>query len=609
MEGNASTEKEFSWGKGHANQQSSFKEKLVGELPGAYRRAFDLLDQMEVAPETELDTSGLRKGLAAVKITDELKQKIRAPWARALIVKLYGRTVGFNFLQQKISALWKPKGRLDIVDLSKDFYLVKFSAMEDYDLVLDKGPRFIGEHFLSIRPWVPNFRPCSADVSSIAVWVRLNDLPIEYYQVEALKEIGSTIGKIDVEKPLITALLIGNFEQPVNYEGIHKLCFSCGRIGHRKEDCPLIIRPVQTPAREEEDGVDKAQGSPREKHDAELAETSADEDNTYEPWMVVTRKRNGYKPNRYNSTSSTSRYLEEGQNPTGANLPKNDTSKERVHDSNRKNGMAQSSNGPQWVKADDKRKSNFLYPNQSEASPSFVGFNIVGLKASSFIPKSLGPKQIPKGKKVLAKGRAASIISKIFVASEHHNSAPLTPNNHCSSLTFMGAEMGSQSEGFYHGSGSNGESGSTDSKEAAMEAIQFSAHRSPMRRPTVIGRDGEFGFVDVHRSCETSETDSLGTSSKVQIEGGDGEISLLGNSVLNPTDSMGIQPEPMEDVEGEKGDRGSGLCPINALVLNGALCDGSSTLPANSDAGEGQLKEVMEEDCMEFDGRGDITSA
>lgn len=334
--------KSFRGGKGHANQQSSFKEKLVGELRGAYRRAFDLLDQMEVAPETELDTLGLRKGLAAVRITDELKQKIRALWAKALIVKLYGRTVGFNFLQQKISALWKPKGRLDIVDLSKDFYLVKFLVMEDYDLVLDKGPWFIGEHFLSIRPWVPNFRPCSADVSSIVVWVTLNDLPIEYYQVEALKEIGSTIGKvlridthtaleargrytricvqIDVEKLLITALLIGNFEQPVNYKGIHKLCFSCGRIGHRKEDCPHIIRPVQTSAREEEDGVDKAQGSPREKHDAKSAETSADEDNTYGPWMVVTRKRNGYKPNRYNSTSSTSRYLEEGQNPTNANF-------------------------------------------------------------------------------------------------------------------------------------------------------------------------------------------------------------------------------------------------------------------------------------------------
>ena len=275
--------------------------------------------------------------------------------------------MGFNFLQQKVSALWKPKGRLDCMDLSKDFFLVKFSAMEDYDLVLDEGPWFIGEHFLSIRPWVPNFRPCSTDVSSIAIWVRLNDLPIEYFQMEALKEIGSTIRKvlridthtaleargryaricvqIDVEKPPINALLIENFKQPINYEGIHKLCFSCGRIGHRKEDCPHIIRPVQPPTREEEEGVDKVQGSPRERHDAESTETSTNEDNTYGPWMVVTRKRNGYKPNRYNSTSGMSHYLEEGQNPTGATFQENDTSKERVHDSNRKNAMVHTSIG------------------------------------------------------------------------------------------------------------------------------------------------------------------------------------------------------------------------------------------------------------------------
>lgn len=189
--------------------------------------------------------------------------------------------------------------------------------MEDYDLVLDKGPWFIGEHFLSIRPRIPNFRSCSADVSSIAVWVRLTELPIEYYQVEALKEIGSTIGKvlridthtaleargryaqicvqINVEKPLIFVLLIGNFEQPIIYKGIHKLCFSYGRIGHWKEVYPHTIRPVQPPVKEEEEGVEKDQGSPHERHVAEWAKdnqpgASTNEDNIYGPWMIVTRK-------------------------------------------------------------------------------------------------------------------------------------------------------------------------------------------------------------------------------------------------------------------------------------------------------------------------------
>lgn len=55
---------------------------------------------------------------------------------------------------------------------------------------------------------------------------------------------------MDVNKPLITSILIGEFEQSVSYEGIQKLCFDCGRIGHRKESCPYSIRASAPPLRE-----------------------------------------------------------------------------------------------------------------------------------------------------------------------------------------------------------------------------------------------------------------------------------------------------------------------------------------------------------------------
>lgn len=59
---------------------------------------------------------------------------------KALVVKVYGRTVGFNFLNAKILALWKPLGRIDCVDLGKDFFLIQFSLKEYHSLVLRKGP-------------------------------------------------------------------------------------------------------------------------------------------------------------------------------------------------------------------------------------------------------------------------------------------------------------------------------------------------------------------------------------------------------------------------------------------------------------------------------------
>ena len=84
-------------------------------------------------------------------------------------MKVYSRAVGLNFLQAKLLAMWKPVRRLDVVDLEHGFFLTRLSLREDFENALKKVPWFIGDHFLSVRPWEPDFKPDSANVSSIAV--------------------------------------------------------------------------------------------------------------------------------------------------------------------------------------------------------------------------------------------------------------------------------------------------------------------------------------------------------------------------------------------------------------------------------------------------------
>ena len=225
---------------GFWSKPTSFKDKLVSEIPGAFTQAFNFGNLMEDDANSDEEVEGLREGLVAVKFSKELKQRIRSPWYKALIVKVYGQPVRLNFLQSRLLSLWKPVGRLDCVDLSHGFFLTRFSLREDYEATLKRGPWFIGEHFLSIRPWEPGFLPATTNVSSVAVWIRLNELPIEYYHAEALLQIGKAIGnvlrvdtrtasefrgrfarlcvQVDVEKPLVTAILIGKREQSVCYE-------------------------------------------------------------------------------------------------------------------------------------------------------------------------------------------------------------------------------------------------------------------------------------------------------------------------------------------------------------------------------------------------------
>ena len=313
------------WG----TDRKTFKEKLEGAIPGAYAEAFDFSDLLDKEAESDDEVEELREGLAAVKLTRETKLRIRKPWSNALIIKLYGRAVGFNFLQSKINLLWKPSGRIDCVDLGKEFYTVRFSVKGDMDAVLKNGPWFIGGHFLSIRPWEPFFKPDCASVSAIAVWIRLHQLPLELYEPEVLKQIGGSIGKVlridtqtameargqyarlcilvDINKPLIDTVLIGRFEQPVSYEGLQKLCFSCGRVGHVKEGCHYTIKRTEKPAKGGPVDAEAESGSaqpanPCEVHDSASTELGSGttngreagtDDGRYGPWTLVTRKKPG----------------------------------------------------------------------------------------------------------------------------------------------------------------------------------------------------------------------------------------------------------------------------------------------------------------------------
>ncbi|XP_075642713.1 uncharacterized protein LOC142614035 [Castanea sativa] len=240
--------------------QSNKKVKDIhhAEFNGAYATAFDLTDQMEEDMEAEEENEDNRDfvgpGRVAVKLSRETKKRIRGAWSNAIIIKLVGRTVGFNYLQSKLLQLWRPTSKMDCVDLTCGFFLVRFYSNEDLDNVIQKGPWFIGDHFLSLRPWEPFFKPSMANISLVVVWVRLNELPIKLYETEVLKQIGNSIGRvlriysqtamkargkyarlciqIHLNKTLINSILIDRFEQGVTYEGIQRLCFSCGRVRH-----------------------------------------------------------------------------------------------------------------------------------------------------------------------------------------------------------------------------------------------------------------------------------------------------------------------------------------------------------------------------------------
>ena len=56
------------------------------------------MDSMDDDAESDDEVADLWEGLTVVKLSRETKLRIQGPWSQTLIIKLYGRSVGFNFL-------------------------------------------------------------------------------------------------------------------------------------------------------------------------------------------------------------------------------------------------------------------------------------------------------------------------------------------------------------------------------------------------------------------------------------------------------------------------------------------------------------------------------
>ena len=116
------------------------------------------------------------------------------------------------------------------------------------------------DHYLTVRTWHPNFDPLVASIDKVAVWIRLPDLSMEYYDTDVLWKIGDRIGKtlkvdrattigirgnfarmcveVDLIKPLLAKFKLRRRIRRIMYEGLHLVCFKCGQYGHKQERCP-----------------------------------------------------------------------------------------------------------------------------------------------------------------------------------------------------------------------------------------------------------------------------------------------------------------------------------------------------------------------------------
>ncbi|KAL4278661.1 hypothetical protein GQ457_03G021150 [Hibiscus cannabinus] len=192
-----------------------------------------------------------------IHFSDRVHDRVDWSMRHTIIVWLLGRAIGYKVLLDRIYGLWHPRGELQLIDLENNYYLVRFEDERDY---------------ADFNRGVARFRRMRSILRVIKV----------DYNTKA-GERGKFVRlaiSVDLNKPLRSCIGIDNFVQKIEYEGLHRICYSCGIYGHDAESCGKSSPPKEDP-RPDMPGQEL-------NHSIEGSNTSI-----YGPWMIATTRRRG----------------------------------------------------------------------------------------------------------------------------------------------------------------------------------------------------------------------------------------------------------------------------------------------------------------------------
>ncbi|PPD81486.1 hypothetical protein GOBAR_DD21604 [Gossypium barbadense] len=192
-----------------------------------------------------------------------------------------------------------------MMDIENGYFLVKFQNKLDCERALAEGPWIIFGQYLTVQPWTIAFDPTQAYPSVVMAWIRFPGLPGYLYNHKIITEIGEMVGKVvkldmntdcrtrgrfarlavyvDLEKPLISHILINGRKQNVEYESLSTICFHCGRYGHVENSCPFKKSEITS----------EKENSPSEMSSEIQNTAKVDAEKSYGnfgPWMIVEKK-------------------------------------------------------------------------------------------------------------------------------------------------------------------------------------------------------------------------------------------------------------------------------------------------------------------------------
>lgn len=237
---------------------------------------------------------------AVVNLPGEALQAADPKWKEFLVGYFIGRKLPFQLIEQTLKNMWGTK-LVDMLADDQGFYYFHIPDPVFRRKILEERSITVARMPLILQQWKPLMELKKAKQTSVPVWIRLKNLPLDLWSAPAISAIASSIGnplhvdqrtentrmisfarvcvEIQVNRPRISTVEVNvdGVIRPiaVDYEWRPLECSKCGVFGHKCDAAPSPVRPLPAPMAD----------------DRPLNQPSEDSEAPEQGWKQVTRKK------------------------------------------------------------------------------------------------------------------------------------------------------------------------------------------------------------------------------------------------------------------------------------------------------------------------------
>ncbi|KAF3795111.1 hypothetical protein EJ110_NYTH06015 [Nymphaea thermarum] len=149
---------------------------------------------MDMPPLEKKEMDGKRR----LTISQQSYEVLCQPFRFSAIATLAGGAgkgrLDYSFIFTSLKTLWPEIADLRFTSVGKGLFLLRTSSEADLHLILSPGRWYVGGRLLIANQWHPGMPMRIESSNKVRIWIRLPDLPVEWWNPRIFTDIAELIG-------------------------------------------------------------------------------------------------------------------------------------------------------------------------------------------------------------------------------------------------------------------------------------------------------------------------------------------------------------------------------------------------------------------------------